>query len=140
MYVPNEYKCANCDEHEDTENSWQIYCGYYKSYFDKTETCQHHSRIKRSEDSENCYITTIVCSLMEEKDKCSVLETLRDFRKNVMQKDPKYKDILYEYDTVGPQIAKNLEENQEYDLANGLLGFYIIPTVYLIREKCYNKS
>ena len=83
--------------------------------------------------SSGCYITTIVCELVGFSDNCKILETLRAFR-NKMQQDPKYREILFEYDTVGPQIAKNLKENKEFDLANGMLDAYIFPTVYLLRE------
>ena len=137
MYVENEDRCANCTEHEDTNNSWKIYCKVYKQYFDKTETCQYQQRIKRSEDSENCYITTIVCGLLGFDDKCNILETLREFRK-IMQHNPQYKGILFEYDTLGPKIAAYINDDKDYELANGMLNFYILPIVGLIRNEEYD--
>ena len=57
-----------------------------------------------------------------------------------MQKDSKYRNILYEYDTVGPEIAKNVKDEEDFELVNGLVDFYIIPTVNLVREKKYDEA
>lgn len=36
------------------------------------------------------------------------LETMRNFRENVLQKDEKYKSLLVQYDIIGPKIAQYL--------------------------------
>ena len=133
MDVEYETKCGNCNEHEETENDWQIYCKRYKQYFNKDESCSYQQRINRSEESSNCYITTIVCNLVGFSDDCKILKELRAFR-NKMQQDPKYREILFEYDSIGPKIAENLMKYKEFDLANGMLDAYIFPTVSSLRE------
>ena len=133
MYVAYETQCGNCVYFDYQGDNSKGYCSYYRSYYYPGEECSHQEKRRRSEESANCYITTIVCELVGFSDNCKILETLRQFRSK-MQQDPKYREILFEYDTVGPQIAKNLIENKEFDLANGLLDSYIFPTVYLIRE------
>ena len=146
MYVEYEYQCANCTEHEDTKDSWKIYCKYYKTYYNKDEKCDHQQRIVKGEEGTPCYITTMVCNLLGYDDNCGILETLRSFRDNVMQKDSKYKEILFEYDTVGPKIANYLledykvkpEETEEFVVL--IHNFYLQPTVNLINEKKYDDA
>ena len=147
MNIENEYCCANCEEHEDTNISGKIYCKYYKTYYDKTDSCSNIKRIVKTEEQTACYITTIVCGLLGYNDDCSLLQTLRGFRNNVMQNDPKYKEILFEYDTVGPQISKLLlrdffkpEEKEPDEFIVSLYNFYLQPTARLVTEKKYEEA
>ena len=73
-------------------------------------------------------------------DKCNILETLRGFRKDVMQTSSEYKEVLYEYDTVGPKISKSIKEDKDLELINGMLDFYILPVVSLIKNKDYKEA
>ena len=57
-----------------------------------------------------------------------------------MQKDAKYKQALCEYDIIGPQIAKEIEIDQDYDLVNGMLDNYILPAVDMIEQKKYDEA
>ena len=144
MYVEYEYQCGNCKLHEDTSTSGKIYCEYYRSYYDVEDSCEHQERInKSSESATGCFITTLVCDLMGLKDDCDTLNSLRFFRNEIMQKDSKYIDILYEYDHVGPKIAKCLKEDHEkgnMELAQLLYNTYLIPTVELIKNKKYSEA
>ena len=139
MYVAYETQCGNCMYFDYQGDNTKGYCSYYREYYYPGEECSHQEKRRDSEESSNCYITTIVCDLLGFDDKCDVLETLRGFR-NKMQQDPKYKKILFEYDTVGPEIAKNLFEDKEYDLAEGMYSTYILSTVALIREQKYDEA
>lgn len=141
MNVEYEYQCGNCIESEETNDSWRIYCKYYKAYYDKSDSCNHQKRKQKGEDGvAGCFITTIVCDILGYDDKSNILETLRGFRKNVMQKSLEYKEVLYEYDVAGPQIAHAIKEDNDLELINGMLDFYILPTVNLIRDKKYNEA
>jgi len=90
------------------------------------------------------YITTIVCNILGFSDDCGILNTLRDFRDNVMQKDIAYKEMLYEYDTIGPKIAANLKkdfkDSEDNDLVHELYNFYIQPTARLVEDKKYEEA
>ena len=128
-----ENQCGSCVYFESNGDS-KGYCSYIRSYYyPGDKTCVHYSK-----GNSGCYITTIVCDILELPDDCGLLETLRNFRSNVLQKEPKYKKVLYEYDVVGPQIAKCLMEDyiekEDKEMANGLLNCFILPTVDRIKE------
>ena len=137
MYVAYEEQCGNCVNYDYQGDNEKGYCSYYMTYYYPGETCMHQEPRQKSSDS-GCFITTIVCDLLGYKDDCDVLNTLRSFRDNVMQKNSEYKKMLFEYDFVGPEIAKNLkeefEESEDKELVNAMYNFYILPTVELLKE------
>lgn len=112
------------------------YCSWYKSYFYPGDSCSHQNP---REQSSSCYITTIVCDVLGLEDDCGVLNILRDFRDNVMQKDNKYLPLLLEYDVIGPKIASSIKE--EYEKTNDkemwilFYNFYLLPTANFVNEK-----
>jgi len=139
IHMAYDNQCGSCVYFESNGDS-KGYCSYIKSYYyPGDKICTHYSK-----GNSGCYITTIVCDLMGLKDNCGILETLRGFRNNVMQKDPKYKETLYEYDIVGPQIAKYLMEDygksEDKEEIIGLFNFFILPTVRYINEKNYPEA
>ena len=142
MYVENEYKCGNCEYSENTNDSWRIYCNYYHAYYDATDSCSHHERVNKSEGTQaGCFITTMVCEKLGLADDCTVLEVLRGFRNNIMQKDCKYKDMLFEYDTVGPEIARCISEDEAgVSIAQGFYNMYIEPTARYVASHEYDKA
>lgn len=98
-------QCGSCVYFEFLGDDRKGYCSYYKCYYYPGDSCNHQTK-----DSSNCYITTIICDVLGYSDDCGVLNTLRGFRNNVLQRDPKYLKLLLEYDIVGPEIAKNIKE------------------------------
>ena len=149
----SENECGSCeylrDEHSDTkyfddDNLHKGHCVSRGTYeYPDSKRCTDYK--KQGTEREmyiptrtGWYITTIVCDILELPDDCGLLETLRNFRSNILQKEPKYKKVLYEYDVVGPQIAKCLMEDyiekEDKEMANGLLNCFIIPTVDRIKE------
>lgn len=69
-----------------------------------------------------CYLTTITCEILGLEDNNKYLQTLRRFRKEKLQKDDKYKEILVQYDIVGPIIAERLRyEERNNFIAKNLL-------------------
>lgn len=139
MYVAYENQCGNCKYYDYQGDNTKGYCSYYREYYYPGEECSHQDPRQKSYSSGPCYITTIVCTLLGQKDDCEILRTLRKLREQ-MQQNPECRNLLYEYDTVGPQIAKCLEEDKDYELANGMLDCYMIPTVYLTREGKYEEA
>ena len=84
-------------------------------------------------DSNPCYITTIVTKLLGLGDNNELLNTLRLFRRNTLQTNPSYKNLLMEYDIVGPVIADCIENDRElYDI--NVLEKYIRYCVSLVKQ------
>lgn len=143
-------QCGSCYWLRDMNNDNIMFCGssnekghciYLKNcYYPDDQICSHYQNKESYVPGGGCYITTIICDILGYDDKCNILETLRSFRKDVMQKSPEYKELLYEYDTAGQQISQAIKEDTDLELINGMLDFYIIPTVNLIKEKNYSEA
>lgn len=126
------------DEHDTCKG----YCEIHKTYYyPDDKICSYY--VNRN----GCFITTIVCKLLGYGDDCEILNTLRGFRTNIMQKDPKYKEMLYEYDTVGQQISNLLirdftkpKDELPDKFIVSLYNFYILPTANLVKEEKYDEA
>ena len=145
---------------EDEDKCWKYYSNYkrLKEEEERRQQEEEEERKRKEEEEERkrqeeeeerrrkensnsgCYLTTLVCEMLGFDDKCDVLETLRSFRGNFLQKDSKYKELLFEYDTVGPKIAKAIREDEDYELINGMYNFYILPVVDEVKEKKYDSA
>lgn len=137
-----EGQCGSCLNFEDGSSSGLYdstnanyvkgYCTWYGTYYYPDESCNSHFQPRYSPSS-NCYLTTILCHRLGLEDNCEELETLRNFRKKVLQKDEQFKSLLYEYDAVGPVISKKLEK-EDMIIVRGLYLSYIKPAVSLLKE------
>jgi len=151
-----ENQCGTCLEFKDCRDyktlfdektSWAYrekgYCEVYKCCYYPDDSCTTYYRNKKG-NSSGCFITTIICDILGMDDNCTVLNTLRNFRDNILQKDEKYKEVLYEYDAVGPIISSYLEEDyvdkEDKDLPNAMLDYFILPTVEFINNKKYDEA
>ncbi len=143
-----EHQCGGCLNFKDKDNTYKLfdtrwansekgYCDWYRCFYWADDSCSSHYEARNPEPS--CYITTIVCKILDYPDDCGVLNTLRTFRDEVLQKDEKYLPLLMEYDIVGPKIAYALEEDyektQDIEFATYLFNFYILPTASFVHEK-----
>lgn len=142
-----EGHCGTCVNFEETNgqpydkrNADYIkgYCIWYRSCYYPTDSCSSHYEARKT-SSTDCYITTIVCNRLGYDDTCDSLEVLRNFRNEVLQKDEKYKEILYEYDTVGPEIASNLV-GENLSIIQKIYQSFICPIVSFIKENQYETA
>lgn len=145
-----EGKCGDCeyfkdkdDDNKPFDTKWANYeqghCTWYRCFYWADDTCSHQKK-RGSYTFSLCYITTVVCNILGYNDDCGVLQSLRNLRDNVMQKDEKYAKTLYEYDTVGPKIASKLQEDRDIELATALYNFYLVPTALLVNEEKYDEA
>ena len=89
----------------------------------------------RSHASSGCYLTTIMCHILGMADDNYYLQTLRNFRDNVLKKDPKHFPLLIQYDKVGPTLSICLSDDKySKELAETLFNNYIEKTVTAIEE------
>ena len=96
------------------------------------------------EITNGCYITTVMCQVLGYSDQCFVLNEMRNFRNEVMQKDPKYFDMLLEYDIVGPIIAKDIEDEyrnkQNKNMWTQFYKLFLSETANLVAAKKYDEA
>lgn len=115
------------------------FCTAYSRSDSEIKSAMEYSREHTS--SGGCYITTIICDTLKAPEKNTFIETLRAFRNNVLQNDEKYKDILVEYDIVGPIIAQNISNDPlKYQIAANTFFKYIKPITKLIKSKNYDEA
>lgn len=139
-----EGRCGSCENFEDpkgrgipydTGNPCYVkgFCTWYKVYYYPDDKCDTHYR-KRGSASSGCYITTMCHSILGMSDKSDTMQTVRSLRDNVMQKDKKYERALYEYDSIGPQIAERLK-TEDKKVVKGIYNIHLLPIVKLIKKQ-----
>ena len=134
-----EGKCGKCENYSFTGNNSKGYCSWYKTYYYPDDSCTHQKN--RYEPQQGCYLTTIICNKLGYSDDCFVLNSLRSFRDNVMQKNIEYKDMLMEYDTLGPVIAQNIANDKENNnLWQDVYNKFLIPVTTHIMNKEYEMA
>lgn len=137
------FECrGNWDKPYDTNDSDKGYCDWYKTTYYPDDSCKHY--FKRGDYRSDCYITTIVCEILGYDDDCFVLNSLRNLRDNYMQQKEECKKDLFDYDTIGPQIAKILcddyKETKDNSVANALYMAYILPAAIEAKEDKPNNA
>ena len=102
-------------------------CGYFKENIKPSNT--------------GCFITTVVVDVLGYADDCWILNTLRGFRNNIMQKDYRYTNLLLTYDAIGPQIAEALKVSPAKEEISLLVSqYYLIPMCRLINSEDYTSA
>ncbi|MBR2828419.1 MAG: hypothetical protein IKE70_04230 [Bacilli bacterium] len=141
-------QCGSCDYFKDPRNTNQHYpknnpsnikgyCEWYQQYYYPDDTCNHH----RSRDyvPGGCFITTVVCEKLGLDDSCLVLSRLREFRREVLQKDITYAPILFQYDMVGPQISEEIKKDT-YDISQKIYDCFLVPIVESLNKKKHEEA
>lgn len=136
-----ETQCGGCTSYDFQGDDVKGYCSYYKCYYYPGDSCSHQTP---RESSSSCYITTIICDVLELDDDCSVLNNLRKFRDNVMQKDAKYLKLLLEYDVIGPTISdlirQEYKQTQDKEMWIQFYNFYLVPTANFVQTNQYEEA
>ena len=137
-------KCAECTyfdwKNKKTSSRDYRWCKEMHTYKEPTDSsCRYF--IKREKAETGCFITTVVVDVLGYSDDCWILNTLRKFRKNIMQKDYRYADLLLSYDAIGPQIAESLNNMPEKEQISLLVcQYYLIPICKLINDENYTSA
>jgi len=136
-----EGRCGTCGYYTFAGDAVKGYCSWYQCYYYPNDTCNHQKQMEITSDS-GCYITTIVCNKLGLEDDCSVLNTLRSFRDNVMQQNCKYCKILFEYDVIGPKMAEMIKQDVSTDLElwTQIYNFYLVPTANYVNDQNYDEA
>lgn len=126
-----------CDLNE--ESIPQSYLDNYCKYDYKVSNCPFYKEYGPYESS-SCFITTVTCNILGKNDNDPVMEKLRDFRNNVLQKNEEYYEILKLYDVIGPMIANNLMNDAEKELFTPILYPILERITKLIDKKDYESA
>lgn len=132
-----EFWCEKrLERHKANELECNRFCRAYKRSC-KESSSAHQYSIDHS-NSSGCYLTTMLCDILKLPDNNIYLETLRNFRNKVLQRDKRYKSLLVEYDIIGPKIAQYLSNDPlKEKIANEYFNTYIAPITKLINEGNY---
>jgi len=84
----------------------------------------------------DCYLATAMCQILGKPDNCMELETLRQFRDDVLLESDSGRSLLKQYYETAPAIAKRLEaSNSRNTIAHEMLTSYISKIVNMIKDK-----
>ena len=122
-----------CDKKDCRVNS-DTYYKYCRNY-DYTD-CS----IYKHTESTGCFITTIVCQLLGKSDNDEILNTLRNFRNNYLQKNKKFYPLLLEYDFVGPMISVCLAQENDKEIAKSVYQKSLKPISEMIKVGDYDNA
>ena len=141
-------QCGTCDYFKDSRNTNQHYpknnpnyikgyCEWYRQFYYPDDSCSHH----RSRDyvPGGCFITTVVCEKMRFDDSCEVLNRLREFRREVLQRDISYAPILFQYDVIGPKISEEIRKDSS-NISQKIYDCFLIPIVENLNHKKYKEA
>ena len=120
------------ERHLATDPSCGSYCEAYNRDYN---TKKNALECANSNSGGGCYLTTIICKVLRLPDNNTYIQTIRNFRDNYLQQNIKYKKLLVEYDIIGPQIAKALENDPV--IAKLYFDRYIRGISALIQGKDY---
>ena len=127
------------ERHSADEKECNRFCKAYSRDQSVSNSAYKYS-IEHS-SSPGCYLTTVMCNILKIPDKNYYLNTMRNFRNNILQKNIKYKEMLVEYDIVGPKIAKYIKNDPiKYDISSSILFRYIKPICLMINENKNEKA
>lgn len=90
--------------------------------------------------SGGCFITTVTCGILGKDDHDPVMDSLRKFRDEILQKQDKYSDILKIYDSIGPRISCNLNHDEKREEKAEALYSKLERFVELIDKSEYEKA
>ena len=90
--------------------------------------------------SSGCFITTITCDILGKDDKDYVLESLRKFRDNILQKKDEYEAVLKVYDKIGPVVACSLFNDKDREEKAAKLYSKLNEFVEVIDRGEYSKA
>ena len=139
----NIYGAFWCSRKLERHLATDVECSSFCRDYDR-----NNSSIKNAIDFSNsknspstCYLTTMLCNILGLADNNIYLETMRNFRKNILQKNEQHKSLLVEYDIIGPKIAEALSNDPlKEEIAKIYFNRAIIPIINLINNKNYGSA
>lgn len=124
------------ERHRANDIECSRFCEAYSRSSSEANSAYEYS--KNHSGSSGCYLTTMLCDILKLPDNNPYLNIMRSFRDNVLQKNEKYINILAEYDIIGPEISKCLNNDPlKYKISAIYFYKYIKPIINFIKNKNY---
>lgn len=137
--------CESMNTNDYVRTKDHCYCTIRKQYYDLTEPKCRYYKYDKYKDyydlNHRWYIVGVIFNKLGLSDNYECINMLHNFRKDILEKDNKYFEILAKYDLVGPDIAKKLmeDENSE-ELCKKLLQTYLVRVLDNIRDEKYDEA
>lgn len=90
--------------------------------------------------SGGCFISSVIYQAINNDDNCYELQTLRNFRDNVLLKDNKGSELVHEYYRIAPEIAYRLENKNDNMLYQHIVDNYLNKTIQHIEKQEFNQA
>ncbi len=146
----NSGRAISCDNYGcDNGRVWEPDRGGFKRYYHDCSKCYGEGSIKIVESDEEvfiravnntsyrggCFLTTACVEAKGLSDDCLELQTLRNFRDNVLLQDPQGRNDVSEYYSVAPKIVASINKQHDAKLIWGKIYQDIKKAVDLIMRK-----
>ena len=135
-YMSENLDCGKywCEKKGEDRKASDPKCSSFCEAYRRSNSARENM-YNNSNASGGCYLTTIMCTILNYPDDNYYLNTLRGFRDNFMKQNPKYFPLLLTYDFVGPMIAYELEKDPNGKvIAMTFFNHYITKAVSAIEE------
>lgn len=139
----SEY-CGTCTKlDKNSKDYWDngYYCPEIRKYvMENRQACPYY--VKKAPGGytpTGCFITTVICEILNFSDDCEILTTLRAFRENYLKQSTEGQMLLQEYDQIGPIISENLKQDGSL-IAVYLTNEYLIPCISYIKDNNYKEA
>ena len=125
----SDYWCMK-NNHRVSDSDYYTYCRNYN--YSDCPTYKH-------QESSGCYLTTLVCIILKKDDHDYVLDTMRKFRDNYLQKDQQYEQLLKDYDNIGPVLAQwIIKDSDSKVMAQDLYDKVLMKIAQELENKHYD--
>ena len=141
-YMSENLDCGSywCEKKGENRKANEPRCYSFCEAYRRSDSTRENM-ISNSSSSSGCYLTTIMCKLLNYPDNNYYLNTLRSFRDDIMKQNPKYFPLLLTYDFVGPIISYELEKDTNGKaIASIFFNRYITKSVSAIEEEKYDSA
>ncbi len=131
--------CINMNTNDYVGHKDHCYCTYRRQYYNLTERKCHSYQYDPYKDyydlNHRWYIVSAIFDQCGLSDKYECVSLLHNFRVNVLDKDPRYNNILAEYDIDGPKIAEELMNDADSkEISKKLIQVFLVRVLDKIKE------
>ena len=131
--------CVHMNTNDYVRTKNHCYCTYRRQYYDLTESKCSNYRYDPNKDYRDlnyrCYIVGAIFQKLGLSDDYECVSLLHNFRINILEKDPRYNNVLAEYDIVGPKLATLLmEDSDSKELCKKLVQTFLTRVLHLIED------